>query len=103
VIKILIAGIYSFEGYSYNPLRISILGLAYISVPLLLTSLLSLRLPNRGQIQRYLQKRCFWDVYYTNALIGMILNKAVGAEVVPTRANEISRVPADIPRKPDIV
>jgi hypothetical protein len=37
VIKILITGIYPFEGHGYNPHTISISGLAYISVPLLLT------------------------------------------------------------------
>jgi hypothetical protein len=37
VIKILITEIYSFESQVYNPHRISISGLAYLSVPLLLT------------------------------------------------------------------
>jgi DNA invertase Pin-like site-specific DNA recombinase len=37
VIKILITGIYPFEDHGYNPHTISISGLAYISVPLLLT------------------------------------------------------------------
>jgi hypothetical protein len=39
VIKVFITEIYSFKGHGYNPLRISISGLAYISVPFLLTGL----------------------------------------------------------------
>jgi hypothetical protein len=40
VIKVLIAGIYSFEGHKYNPIRISISALAYIFVPLLLVGVI---------------------------------------------------------------